>query len=116
MLIPPVPNAMAEREGSMIFEGPQEMARVANPEPPEGSTACALSNNLPWQELPNSLARIHAFLSKQVALNNRVLEKGDRVAACSAERADFLVGFDHSKNIFVALGLGGHTWETLETR
>jgi hypothetical protein len=106
--IPIVPDPKAEEEARRIFEGPAQMIRDSNPECPGSAMALVVSNNLPVQARPNTLARMDACRQKQVAFNERVLQNENKVAAMNSGMADFLAGFDPTTTSHVVLGIGGY--------
>jgi hypothetical protein len=84
------------------------MACEPNPEYPQGETPLVVLNNSPVSVPPNSLDRMHASLTKQIAFNTRMLECEDQIAAHNAGLSDFLTGFDPTKPTYVAIGVGNH--------
>jgi hypothetical protein len=108
LTVPVIPDEKSPDEARTMFESPQDMAREPNPEYPGGATALVVINNSPVHAPPNSLATMHASLTKQIAFNTRVLECEDQIVANNAGISDFLMGFDPTKPTFVAVGVGNH--------
>jgi hypothetical protein len=70
--------------------GAQQQERYDDPEVQGGRIALIASNNNMVQGPPNSLDRMHASYSKQVAYNQRVLSAEDEIAGINSEAPDFL--------------------------
>jgi hypothetical protein len=66
---PPVGDGEAKQEVNSVFDGEKEMIRRKNPEVPGGSIALVTINQIPVQEPPHTLARMHAAREKQVVFN-----------------------------------------------
>jgi hypothetical protein len=73
-----------------ILLGGRQQERYDDPEVQGGRTALIASNNNIVQRPPNSLDRMHASYSKQVAYNQRVLSAEDEIAGINSEAAGFL--------------------------
>jgi hypothetical protein len=52
-----------------------------------------------------ALARMHTAREKHVAFNKVILEAEEQASATDSDIADFLMGFDLSKPLFVAIGV-----------
>jgi hypothetical protein len=61
--IPPAPNEEAEREASQLYDDPNQMDQIANPDIRGGSIAFVVTGGIPVQEPPFSLACMHAARS-----------------------------------------------------
>jgi hypothetical protein len=106
--IPTVPAGKAEEETSIIFDSPSQMIRDPNEEFPGGAIAMVVSNDLPVDAPPNTLARMHACRQKQVAFNKSILRNEVNIATMNADISHFLRGFDPNpeKTMHVAHGIG----------
>jgi hypothetical protein len=73
-----------------VLLGGNQQERYDDPEVQGGRIALIASNNNIVQRPPNSLDRMHASFSKQVAYNQHVLSAEDEITGISSEAADFL--------------------------
>jgi hypothetical protein len=104
---PPMSDDIAVDFGRILLGGHQQEC-YDDPEVQGGRIALIASNNNIVQRPPNSLDRMHASYSKQVAYNQRILSAEDEIAGINSEAADFLsqMSVNASDPIIICLNAG----------
>jgi hypothetical protein len=104
---PPMSDDIAADFGRILLGG-QLQERCDNQEVQGGQIALIASNNNIVQRPPNSLDRMHASYSKQVAYNQRVLSAESEIAGINSEAADFLsqMAVNPSEPIIICVSSG----------
>jgi hypothetical protein len=110
LAFPLLPPEMEERAAKILFNGVDQGVREPNPEIPGGRIALIATNSNLVQEPQASLERIHAFLSKQIAFNRRILKTEDEISGINAEMRGFLqeMSLDPRILLYVCVNFG-HT-------